>query len=82
MEIAAAGEDNPRALRKIAQKVLDLAASGDMQAIREIGDRLDGKPVQENQTELTHRYVARVPEKAPDATEWQKTYSPDARTIQ
>jgi hypothetical protein len=36
----------------------------------------------ENKTELVHRYVARVPEKAKSASEWQKTYSPEAQTIQ
>ena len=35
-----------------------------------------------NKTEMVHRFVARVPEKAESAAEWQKTYSPDQRTIQ
>lgn len=30
-------------LRKIAEKLLDKAAEGDMQAIKELGDRLDGR---------------------------------------
>lgn len=34
------------ALREIARKLIDTALEGDMQAIKEIGDRLDGKPVQ------------------------------------
>jgi|ERR1043166_342948 hypothetical protein len=38
---------NPEAMRKIALKVLDMAMEGDMAAIREIGDRLDGKAVQQ-----------------------------------
>lgn len=33
-------------LRRIAEKLLDLAAAGDIQAIKELGDRLDGKAVQ------------------------------------
>lgn len=33
-------------LRAIADKLVDLAAEGDMQAIKELGDRLDGKPAQ------------------------------------
>lgn len=45
MEIAEA-EDNPRSLRKIAIKLLDQAAGGDVQAIKEVADRLDGKPAQ------------------------------------
>lgn len=33
-------------LRRIAEKVALLAEEGDMAAIKEIGDRLDGKPAQ------------------------------------
>jgi hypothetical protein len=33
-------------LRAIAEKLIDLAAEGDMQAIKELGDRLDGKSAQ------------------------------------
>jgi len=35
-----------QALDKIAVKLIELALEGDMAAIREIGNRLDGKPVQ------------------------------------
>lgn len=45
MELNAAGDD-AKALRSIARKLLDKAEDGDLQAIREIADRLDGKPVQ------------------------------------
>lgn len=45
MELAAAGEDH-KALRLIARNLIQLAASGDMQAIREIADRTDGKVAQ------------------------------------
>lgn len=33
-------------LRAVADKLVELAIAGDMQAIKEIGDRIDGKPVQ------------------------------------
>lgn len=33
-------------LRAIAEKLIEKAAEGDMQAIKELGDRLDGKPSQ------------------------------------
>jgi hypothetical protein len=36
-------EDNPRKLRRIAEKLFDKAAEGDVAAIKEIADRLDGK---------------------------------------
>lgn len=42
MEIAAAGADH-KALRAVAVKLLELAQSGDMQAIKELADRTDGK---------------------------------------
>lgn len=44
--VIAEAEDNPRKLRRIAEKLYDAAASGDVQAIREIADRLDGKVAQ------------------------------------
>ena len=44
MEIATAtAEDSPRSLRRIARKLLDEASEGDLQAIKEIADRMDGK---------------------------------------
>ncbi len=45
MEIADAGGDFKR-LRRIAVALLEKAESGDVQAIKEIGDRLDGKVAQ------------------------------------
>lgn len=45
MEIAEAGDDR-RSLRAVARALLDKAAEGDVQAIKEVGDRLDGKPAQ------------------------------------
>ena len=38
---------NPQKLRAIAEKLYDRAAEGDIQAAKEIGDRLDGKAVQQ-----------------------------------
>ena len=44
MEIAAAQEaDDKRSLRRIARTLLDKAADGDIAAIKEVADRLDGK---------------------------------------
>lgn len=42
MELAAAGEDN-KALRVIARALIERAGEGDMQAIKELADRVDGK---------------------------------------
>jgi len=42
MELAAAGEDS-KALREVAKKLILLAQTGDMAAIKELADRIDGK---------------------------------------
>ncbi|PDT47320.1 hypothetical protein CO661_14150 [Sinorhizobium fredii] len=60
MELAAAGEDN-KALRKIARALIEKAEAGDMQAIKELADRTDGKVPQaligdeENPINLIHK---------------------------
>jgi hypothetical protein len=54
MELAAAG-DSLRELRLIARNLIGLARAGEpaaLQAIREIADRLDGKPKQEAEVTL------------------------------
>src|SRR5258708_4813577 len=54
MELAAAG-DNHRLLRAIARNLIAIASNGEpiaLQAIREIADRLDGKPKQEAEVSL------------------------------
>lgn len=43
---SAYGTGNPRQLEVIADAVVSKAAEGDVLAAREVGDRLDGKPVQ------------------------------------
>ena len=43
--------DDPLALERLADKLINMAADGDIQALRELADRLDGKPKQ--QTEIT-----------------------------
>src|SRR5262245_17137309 len=45
MELAAAG-DNMKKLREIARVHIARCEAGDMQAIKELADRLDGKPGQ------------------------------------
>lgn len=40
------GKGNPQALEVLAEKVVMLGLGGDMAAIAEIGNRLDGKPAQ------------------------------------
>ena len=40
------GRKGPKKLRGAATKLVDLALSGDMAAMKEMGDRLDGKAAQ------------------------------------
>jgi hypothetical protein len=44
--IRRAAAQDPEKLRRIADTLLAKAEEGDIQAIKEIGDRLDGKPAQ------------------------------------
>lgn len=62
MAVFRAGEDGHRRLLTIAEKCADAALAGDMQAIKEIGDRLDGKPAQESTVTIEKR----------DATDWTR----------
>lgn len=46
-ELAALDQDDPKALRGLARNLLKIAAGDDgLPAIKEIADRLDGKPAQ------------------------------------
>jgi hypothetical protein len=38
--------ERPQSLRRIADSLIDKAAEGDLSSIRELVDRLDGRPVQ------------------------------------
>lgn len=42
-------EGKPQKLERLADKVVELGLAGDMQALKEIGDRLDGKSVQQKE---------------------------------
>lgn len=56
MELKEAGEDH-KALRAIAAKLITMASSGDMQAIKELADRTDGKSVQQVDADVTVRTI-------------------------
>lgn len=70
MEIAASG-DNHKALRQIAKVLLAQAKAGDMEAIRELANRLDGKPTQQIEASITETKFALVPETA-DRASWEQ----------
>jgi len=47
LELAALKDDDPKALRGLARQLLKIASGDDgLPAIKEIADRLDGKPAQ------------------------------------
>lgn len=77
MELAAAeaAGNDMRTLRSIARKHIALANRGDMAAIKELADRLDGKSAQAVETtgEVTHRYVIEAPAVL-TSEEWEKKY--------
>jgi len=73
--------DGPQYLERVADAVVKAAVTGDMQAAKEIGDRLDGKPRQEIEATVdATTYVVEVPMEAPTADTWQKQHQP--KTIQ
>lgn len=69
-----------KALRLLASKLVDKGLDGDVAAMREIGDRLDGKPRQEldHSGELDHNYIARLPATGMTIDQWQQ----DCKLIQ
>lgn len=52
MELKAAGEDHKK-LRAIAKRLLDEAEKGEAWAVKEVADRLDGKPTQIMDVDVT-----------------------------
>lgn len=55
-------QSDGKKLREIADKLIELAASGDLQAMKEIGDRLDGKPITEGKLDVTTRAIESLTE--------------------
>jgi hypothetical protein len=64
MQLKEAGEDH-KALRMIAAKLIDLAVSGDLQAIKELADRTDGKSVQQVDADVTVHSIEDLIEQLP-----------------
>lgn len=66
-----------KAIHRIADAVVNAAIAGDMQAAKEIGDRLDGKARQEVEATVhQNHYVVESPAPAPTANEWLKQHVP------
>jgi hypothetical protein len=59
-------------LRALAESLVNAGLSGDIAAIKEIADRLEGKPAQTLDVAVTdERTVIRAPEPAQTAEEWR-----------
>lgn len=77
MELAAIGEDH-KALRRLARRLIAIGESCKehhtaLAAIKEVADRMDGKPMQAVESHNINEYVfAEVPDTATDE-EWKKT---------
>jgi hypothetical protein len=69
-------------LTKAVAGEIDMKASAVSAALGLLRKVMPDLSESKNQTEMIHRFVARVPEKAESAAEWQKTYSPERLTIQ
>lgn len=54
MELAAAGGDHKK-LRAIARALIAEAENGNLQAIEQVANRLDGKPAQESTVTIDHK---------------------------
>ncbi len=68
-------EDGKR-IREAAEQLLTLAAQGEQWAIKELADRLDGKPAQAVETEVNVvHYVAELPPVAIDVGQWERSLS-------
>ena len=79
-ELARAGDDS-QALRAIASKLIAMAVGGDLSAIREIADRLEGKSTQtaaiSGDDDGGHiRVYALVPAKAESSEAWLEFCAP------
>jgi len=62
------GPDGKRKLRLLAEKVYELALAGDMEAVKEIGNRRDGRPKAEADEVATGQPHAKQSPNAPLAS--------------
>lgn len=65
-------EGKPQKLERLADNLVEMGLAGDMQAMKEIGDRLDGKPAQaiqgagdDGEIEIVHKIERVIVRSAP-----------------
>ena len=66
-------EGKPRKIERLAEKLVDCALAGDGWAIKEIGDRLDGRPHQTSESTVTHKTLSADP--VVSENEWENDHS-------
>lgn len=70
-------EDGGKTLNLLAESLVKSALSGDVLAMREIGDRLDGKAVQQINANITdERMVVHAPPPERTAEDWSSEHGP------
>lgn len=70
-------EDGLPKIRRLAEKLVAAGLGGDIAAIKEVADRLDGKATQQIEATITdERMVLEAPKPADTAEEWAGTHGP------
>jgi Family of unknown function (DUF5681) len=84
MELAVLDDGDQRGMRKVAASLIREALKGNIAAVREIADRLDGKPIQQHQVDMEERIklIAVVPQKAASTEDWLKLVGEQQKTIE
>ena len=72
--VTEAHEKRGTKLRALAAKLVEEGLAGNVYALKEIADRLDGKAIQQHQVDMEERIklIAVVPRKAATTEEWLK----------
>ena len=65
--------ERPRPLRALMETLYDMALGGDIQALKEIANRIDGMPVQQQMIDITEtKTVIRSPELGTSTDAWKQ----------
>jgi len=81
LAVNAPGPEGKKKLRHIAETVVRLAMGGDMAAVKEIGDRLDGRPHQTVDTTVQHVEEGESFPRASSYVEWAERHGGSIATL-
>lgn len=79
MRLAASRIDKETKRKKLdlmAEALVRQGLDGDIAALKEIGDRMDGKATQQVEATITDKRMVEAPAPAKDVGEWAKDYGP------